>query len=117
MNKHEILESVTAVAPTASARVRLRPIDARGVAIRDGLLAERQRVNREVTIPLGAEELERAGTLDNMDWAEPVGNIWTNSKAAWVKIDPKLVNFPKGAVDRTPLFDAWDPAQPGLPQP
>jgi hypothetical protein len=49
----------------------------------------------------------RAGTLDNMDWAEPIGNIWTDSKAAWVKIDPKLVNFPKQAVDRTPLFDAW----------
>jgi DUF1680 family protein len=69
-NKDEILESadsvVTSVAPTAAARVRLRPIDARGVAIRDGLLAERQRVNREVTIPLGAEELERAGTLDNL---------------------------------------------------
>jgi DUF1680 family protein len=69
-NKNEILESVasvvTSVAPTASARVRLRPIDARGVVIRDGLLAERQRVNREVTIPLGAEELERAGTLENL---------------------------------------------------
>jgi len=49
----------------------------------------------------------RAGTLDNMDWAEPIGNIWTDSKAAWVKIDPKLTNFPKQAVDRTPLFDAW----------
>jgi len=49
----------------------------------------------------------RAGTLDNMDWAEPVANIWTESKAAWVKINPELVNFSKGAVDRTPLFDAW----------
>jgi DUF1680 family protein len=69
-NKDEILESaatvVASVAPTASARVRLRPLDARGVVIRDGLLADRQRVNREVTIPLGAEELERAGTLDNL---------------------------------------------------
>jgi len=36
-----------------------------------------------------------------------VGNIWTDSKAAWAAIDPSLVNFPKGAVDRTPLFDAW----------
>ena len=35
------------------------------------------------------------------------GNIWTDSKAAWVKIDPKHANFPKQAVDRTPLFDAW----------
>jgi DUF1680 family protein len=56
----------SSVAPTASARVRLRPIDGRGVVIRDGLLADRQRVNREVTLLRGAEELERAGTLDNL---------------------------------------------------
>lgn len=55
----------SSVAPTPSARLRLRPIDGRGVAIRDGLLADRQRVNREVTLLRGAEELERAGTLDN----------------------------------------------------
>ena len=30
---------MTSAAPTAAARVRLRPVDARGVAIRDGLLA------------------------------------------------------------------------------
>jgi hypothetical protein len=70
MNKDEVLVStasiVTSVAPTASARVRLRPIDGRDVVIRDGLLAERQRVNREITLLRGAEELERAGTLDNL---------------------------------------------------
>lgn len=53
----------------------------------------------------------RAGTLDDMDWAEPVGNIWTSSKPAWVKIDPDLVNFEKGPADRTPLFEAWTCAQ------
>jgi hypothetical protein len=57
---------VTSVEPTASAHVRLRPIDGRGVVIRDGLLAERRRLNREVTLLRGAEELERAGTLDNL---------------------------------------------------
>ena len=57
---------VTSVAPTPSARVRLRPVDGRGVVIREGLLADRQRVNREVTLLRGAEELERAGTLDNL---------------------------------------------------
>jgi hypothetical protein len=66
----EIVQSAAgiaaSVAPTASARVRLRPIDSRGVVIRDGLLADRQRVNREVTLFRGAEELERAGTLDNL---------------------------------------------------
>ena len=56
----------SSIAPTASARVRLRPIDGCGVVIRDGLLADRQRVNREVTLLRGAEELERAGTLDNL---------------------------------------------------
>jgi DUF1680 family protein len=68
-NKVEVLESTariaTSVVPTASARVRVRPIDGRGVAIHGGLLADRQRVNREVTLLRGAEELERAGTLDN----------------------------------------------------
>jgi uncharacterized protein len=69
-NKDETRQSATSiatsVAPTASARVRLRPVDARGVVIHDGLLADRQRVNREVTLLRGAEELERAGTLDNL---------------------------------------------------
>jgi len=69
-SKDEVVQSagsiVTSVAPTASAGVRLRPIDGRGVVIRDGLLADRQRVNREVTLLRGAEELERAGTFDNL---------------------------------------------------
>ena len=69
-NKDKTIESTasitTSVAPTASAHVRLRPLDGRGVVIRDGLLADRQRVNREVTLLRGAEELERAGTLDNL---------------------------------------------------
>ena len=58
--------SASCVAPTASAQVRLRPLDPTGVRILDGLLGERQRVNREVTILHGAEELERAGTLENL---------------------------------------------------
>jgi len=63
----ESVERIAAsVAPTRAARVRLRPLDPAGVAIRGGLLADRQRVNREVTIPRGAEELERAGTLENL---------------------------------------------------
>ncbi|WP_127753512.1 GFA family protein [Devosia sp. 1566] len=57
--------------------------------------------------PMPGIRVMRAGTLDDIDWAVPVGNIWTNSKAAWASIDPDLVNFPQGAVDRTPLFDAW----------
>ena len=57
--------------------------------------------------PAGSIKVVRAGSLDNMDWAEPVGNIWTDSKAAWVRIDPSQTNFTRGATDRTPLFDAW----------
>ncbi len=54
------------MAPTASARVRLRPLDPAGVQILGGLLGDRQRVNRDVTLFRGAEELERAGTLENL---------------------------------------------------
>jgi hypothetical protein len=46
--------------------VRLRPIDPRDVVIRAGLLAERRQVNRAVTLRHGFEELERAGTLENL---------------------------------------------------
>jgi DUF1680 family protein len=53
------------VVPTPSARVRLRPVDARGVELTGGLLGDRQRVNSDVTILRGHEELESAGTLDN----------------------------------------------------
>jgi DUF1680 family protein len=56
----------SSVTPTEDARVRLRPLDPTGVQILGGLLADRQRVNREVTLLRGAEELERAGTLDNL---------------------------------------------------
>jgi DUF1680 family protein len=56
----------SSVAPTEDARVRLRPLNPTAVQILGGLLADRQRVNREVTLLRGAEELERAGTLDNL---------------------------------------------------
>ena len=38
--------------------------------------------------PAPGIKVVRAGTLDDIDWAAPVGNIWTDSKAAWVDIDP-----------------------------
>jgi hypothetical protein len=49
----------------------------------------------------------KPGTLDDMSWAVPVGNIWTNSKAPWTEIDPDAVNFPGQPADRQPLADAW----------
>ena len=59
--------------------------------------------------PLSAPGLlvMRAGTLDDMDWAVSVGNIWTDSAPSWVAIDPALVNFPGQPPDRQPLYDAW----------
>jgi hypothetical protein len=57
--------------------------------------------------PAADIKVVRAGTLDDIDWATPVGNIWTDSKAAWTHIDPAFVNFSRGALDRTPLFEAW----------
>jgi hypothetical protein len=52
----------------------------------------------------------RPGTLDDMRWAVPVGNIWTASAAPWATIDANLVNFPGQPPSRQPLFDAWERA-------
>jgi hypothetical protein len=62
--------------------------------------------------PLSAAHMlvVKPGTLDDMSWAVPVGNIWTASKAPWVEIDETLVNFPGQPPDRQPLYDAWDRA-------
>jgi len=49
----------------------------------------------------------RPGTLDDSSWAIPVGNIWTDSKAPWVEIDPAVPNFPGQPDSREPLFAAW----------
>ena len=48
------------------ASTRLRPLGPFQARIVDGFLAERQRVNRQHTIPHGFEQLQRAGTLDNL---------------------------------------------------
>jgi uncharacterized protein len=52
--------------PAGTARSRLRPLGPARVTILDGFLAERQRVNRERTIPHGFDQLGRSGTLDNL---------------------------------------------------
>jgi uncharacterized protein len=52
--------------PTGTAGSRLRPLGPSRVTILDGFLAERQRVNRERTIPHGFDQLGRSGTLDNL---------------------------------------------------
>jgi uncharacterized protein len=51
----------------------LRPLGGGGVEIAGGFWAERQRVNREVTIPHGFEQLERAGNFENLRLAAGAG--------------------------------------------
>jgi uncharacterized protein len=55
----------------SAARAALWPAQAR---IEGGLWARRQRVNREVSIPDGAEQLVRAGNLDNFRLAAGTGS-------------------------------------------
>ena len=52
----------------------------------------------------------KPGTLDDSRWAQPIGNIWTASKAPWIEIDDSLVNFPGQPPDRQRLYDAWNRA-------
>jgi hypothetical protein len=49
----------------------------------------------------------KPGTLDDMSWARPVGNIWTSRALPWVEIDPGVPNFPGQPADRQPLLDAF----------
>ena len=60
-------------------------------------------------LPLATPEyiIVKPGTLDDIGWVEPVGNIWTASKAAWVAIDDAVPNFPGQPPSRQPLIDAW----------
>jgi hypothetical protein len=60
--------------------------------------------------PLNAPDILilKPGTLDDMSWAEPVGNIWTVSRAPWIEIDPGLTNFEGQPVTRDLLYVAWD---------
>ena len=59
--------------------------------------------------PLSAPHLLilKPGTLDDMSWAHPVGNIWTDRRAPWVEIDWSQPHFPGQPPDRQPLFDAF----------
>lgn len=57
------------VAPTAAAAVALRPLPLRAAQIDGGLWAERQRVNREVSIPIGSRRLRAAGNLADLEAA------------------------------------------------
>ena len=57
------------VAPTSNAQVKLRPLPLRAAQIDGGLWAERQRVNREVSIPIGSRRLREAGNLADLETA------------------------------------------------
>jgi uncharacterized protein len=51
---------------TQTAAWRLRPLGPSRARIVDGFLAERQRINRQHTIPHGFAQLQRSGTLENL---------------------------------------------------
>ena len=49
----------------------------------------------------------KAGNLDDLSWAKPIGNIWTASKVPWVEIDPDVPNFEGQPENRDALIAAW----------
>ena len=63
-------------------------------------------------VPLATPEylVLKPGTLDDISWIEPIGAIWTDSRAPWVEIDPAGPNFPGQPPSRQPLIDAWQAA-------
>ncbi|MDT7578717.1 MAG: uncharacterized protein QOH17_5050, partial [Pseudonocardiales bacterium] len=57
------------VAPTAQASITLRPLAMDAVDLDGGFWSERQRVNREVSVPLALARLKEAGNLENLHLA------------------------------------------------
>lgn len=57
--------------------------------------------------PMPGVLIMKAGNLDDLSWAKPVGNIWTASKVPWVEIDPDVPNFEGQPENRDALFAAW----------
>lgn len=57
--------------------------------------------------PAGEILIMKAGNLDEIGWAAPVGNIWTASRAPWVELDPDVPNFDGQPADRQALIDAF----------
>jgi DUF1680 family protein len=57
------------VSPTPRANVKLRPLPLRAAQIDGGLWARRQRVNREISIPIGSRRLREAGNLADLEAA------------------------------------------------
>ncbi len=66
-------------------------------------------------VPLATPEylVVKPGTLDDISWIEPIGAIWTESRAPWVSLDPSGPNFPGQPPSRQPLIDAWLAAHGG----
>jgi hypothetical protein len=52
----------------------------------------------------------KAGNLDDMAWAQPVGNVWTRSRMPWVEIDESLPHYEKQPAERDALIAAWQAA-------
>ena len=57
------------VAPAERASCATRPLPLTDVRITHGFWADRQRVNREVSIPIGSRRLRDAGNLENLELA------------------------------------------------
>jgi uncharacterized protein len=73
---------IAAVLPTDSAIRRLTPLGAGGMRVTGGFWADRQRINREWTIPHGFEELGRAGNLHNLRLAAGASGRYRSLGAA-----------------------------------
>jgi hypothetical protein len=49
----------------------------------------------------------KPGTLDDTQWLQPVGHLWTRSAQPWVHIDVDTLSYQEQPVDFAPLFARW----------
>lgn len=53
----------------------------------------------------------KPGTLDDTQWLDPVGHIWTRSAQPWFKIPADMVNYELQPPDFSRLIEAWQAQQ------
>jgi DUF1680 family protein len=95
---------IAPVLPASTGQLAYRPIGLESATITDGVWADWQRDNREITTPHSFEWLERDGTIDNLRRLDPASEVTTERRGLWFT-DSDLYKALEGV--------AWDAARDG----
>lgn len=107
-----IVHEYGVVAPSSTSKTALRPLPLGAIKLRPGFWDERQRVNRENSIPQGIDRLRAAGNFDNFRLiADRVAGEHGHAQAA----DSDVKNFVDSDIYKWLEAVGWEGADTALP--